>query len=212
MSSTTKTLDRFRDKIAILRDRFSAGDSQCMDYDSHGFVTASAMSDASIAEFEREHRICLPDEYRSFLATFGDTTVGPSLDFRKLADAVTPHSSKPFPLTAPFLGGCSPDHLAIPKSEQWEDLKGLMSEWDAIPKGYGVLNIANYGCALYAVLVINGPNAGRVWMLSGDAAYYGPFGGSELLHDEFSMEWIPTDTPKEYSFFEWYEHWLDSIL
>ena len=72
---------------------------------------------------------------------------------------------------------------------------------------------APYGCAIDGVLVLNGPFCGRVWFVTGDAAYYGPFGGAELLHDEEAGDsWEPTETPKDYSFFEWYESWLDGQL
>lgn len=170
------------------------------------------MPEASIAAFEREHGINFPNQYRSFLATFGNTNVGPSLHFNNHEEAITPDSRLPFPLKSPFLGACSIAHQAIPQSQQWDDLKRLMTEWDSIPKTQGVLNIADYGCALYCVLILNGPYSGHVWVLSGDAAYYGPFGGSEALHDELSTAWTPTDTPEDYTFFEWYEHWLDSAL
>ncbi len=89
----------------------------------------------------------------------------------------------------------------------------LLEEWERIPKDNGVLWISDYGCAMYGVLVLNGPYRGQVWFLTGDAAYYGPFGGSEALHDESAAaNWTPTEEPREYSFFEWYESWLDVKL
>ena len=75
------------------------------------------------------------------------------------------------------------------------------------------MSICDYGCALYGKLILTGPYRGRVWNLSGDAAYYGPFGGAEGLHDEFApCEDEPTDDPRDYTFLEWYESWLDGQL
>lgn len=52
-----------------------------------------------------------------------------------------------------------------------------------------------------------------MWIQSGDTAYYGPFGGSEPLHDEtWPPEWKATDHPREYAFLEWYESWLNARL
>ena len=96
---------------------------------------------------------------------------------------------------------------------KWEDHSRLVALWKTIPKDHGVLAIADYGLAMKAVVILNGPFAGRVWMLSGDAAYHGPFGGSEPLHDSKAhSKWRPTETPRKYSFFAWYEGWLDGQL
>ena len=86
-----------------------------------------------------------------------------------------------------------------------------MDGWNRIPINDGVLLICDYGCAIYAVLVLNGPYSGQVWLRIDDQVYYGPFGGSEILHEESaSLEW--SECPREYTFFEWYESWLNMRL
>jgi hypothetical protein len=204
-------LDRFDAKIAALREWFNDTDPPSYGI-AHGFALANPMDEANLHRIEEEAGVALPAEYRSFLLRFGDGEVGPGW-YHRLRKGLTPASNRPFPLTKPFLGCCSPAHQRLSKDAQWEDFRQLSSEWDRIPKHDGVLAICDYGCAMHGVLILNGPLCGRVWMLSGDAAYFGPFGGSEGLHDEYTpSEWEPTDTPKDYSFLEWYESWLDGQL
>ncbi len=149
--------------------------------------------------------MALPGEYRAFLARFGDGDVGPCT-FHRLRDAITEESGLPFPLSRPFLGMCAPEVKS-------EEFGGLVKQWDIISQQKGILWICDYGCAIYGGLVMNGPFREKIWTLTGDAAYYGPFGGSECLVSEFaSDDWEPTESPRDYSFFEWYEFWLDTEL
>jgi SMI1 / KNR4 family (SUKH-1) len=192
------TLDRFNAKLRALR--------------SPGFATAEPMAESDVRRVEEEAGVSLPPEYREFLLRFGDGQVGPG-HFRRLREGLTPGSRRPFPLASPFLACCSPAHQRLSEEAQWEEYRRLAREWEAIPKDDGALSICDYGCAIYGRLILNGPFRGKVWVLSGDAAYYGPFGGSEPLHDESALaEWEPTFSPRDYSFAEWYESWLDGQL
>src|ERR1700730_4817056 len=101
----------------------------------------------------------------------------------------------------------------LANERQREDHGELLKQWEPIPKEDGVLAISDYGCAIHGVLILNGPYCGKVWILQGDAGYYGPFGGAEPLHDESAQaEWIPIEHPRDYSFLEWYESWLNARL
>jgi SMI1 / KNR4 family (SUKH-1) len=205
------TLNRFNDKLHALRSWFE--ESRPPSYGiAHGFVTAEPMAEPEIRRVEDQAGISLPSEYREFLLRFGDGQVGPGW-FRSLRDGLTTASERPFPLTAPLLGCCSPGHQRLSKDAQREEFGRLQEEWGLIPKDDGVLLICDYGCAIFGRLILNGPFRGNVWIVQGDSAYYGPFGGSGPLHDEYeSAEWEPTDSPRGYSFYEWYESWLDGQL
>lgn len=168
------------------------------------------LEEDQIQELESAYKVSFPIEYRAFLKRVGDISIGPGLKFNRPSEGLSENSHRPFPLKKPLLGRCSPDHHELPKDQQWDDYGRLVKHWDAIAHDFGVQSIADYGCAMYALLILNGHLAGRVWMLSGDAAYYGPFGGSEMLHDGASVEWEPTFEPTDYSFLEWYLHWLNS--
>jgi hypothetical protein len=89
----------------------------------------------------------------------------------------------------------------------------LLDLWKSLPKEDGVLALSDYGCAIYGVLILNGPYRDKVWIQSGDAAYYGSFGGSEPLHNEsWPPDWEASAHPREYSYLEWYESWLNVRL
>jgi hypothetical protein len=204
-------LDRFDAKLRALRSWFDETRPPSHGI-AHGFATAEPMTEQAVRRIEEERGVSLPAEYRSFLLRFGDGQVGPGR-FRRVREGLTPASKQPFPLSEPFLGCCSPAHQRLSKEAQWEEYKQLSEAWDRIPTDAGILSICDYGCAIYGALVLNGPFCGKVWVLSGDAAYYGPFGGSEVMHHEDApTEWEPTDAPRDYSFSEWYESWLDGQL
>ena len=74
------------------------------------------------------------------------------------------------------------------------DITANLEGVEQIPLGHGVLTLSDYGCAMYGVLVLNGLSCGRVWMISGDAAYDGPFGGCEPLHAEGAGDWEGSTT------------------
>lgn len=206
-------LDRIEANLSALRVWAEEGKPLPFVDEGHDFAVGEPMAEAELLAIERQYQVSLPAEYRAFLGRFGDTTVGPGNRFRRVREGLTAGSKEPFTLAKPFLGTCSPSHQRLSNERQWEAFKGLLEEWERIPKGNGVLWISDYGCAMYGVLVLNGPYRGQVWFLTGDAAYYGPFGGSESLHDESAAaDWTPTEEPREYSFFEWYEGWLNVRL
>ncbi len=206
-------LDRIEGNLARLRLWADHGKPLPFIDEGHDFTVTEPMPEAELLEIERHFDLTLPAEYRSFLGRFGDTTIGPGNSFRRVNEGLTARSTKPFPLAKPFLGACSPSHQRLPNERQREDFGHLLKQWDPIPKQDGVLAISDYGCVTYGVLILNGPYCGQVWILYGDSAYYGPFGGYELLHDESaSANWTPNEQPREYSFFEWYESWLNLRL
>jgi hypothetical protein len=194
------TLDRLAANLAILRASCNDG-------------VGSLLDEAALQAVEREYEVILPTEYRCFLERFGDLSVGPGNVFRRVGEGLSARSKNRFPLSEPFLGTLSPAHQELAQEQQWNDYGRLLKQWERIPKQDGVLAISDYGCAIYGVLILNGPDAGKVWIQHADTAYYGPFGGSESLHDEsFLSEWTATNDLRDYSFLEWYESWLDARL
>ncbi len=210
MDDPQAVLDRFSTKLRALR-RAHRCNPEVFD-EGNGFLTGPPLSEEHIRPVEREYRLILPPEYRAFLRRFGDTATGPGVTYFRLGEGLTPDSGEPFPLSRPFLGCESPDHQRLPGDEQWDDFLRLCREWEQIPRSHGILKLFDYGCAISGVLVLNGPFCGKVWVVSGDAAYYGPLGELGPLHDESAAGWEPNETPMDYSLFEWYESWLDGQL
>jgi hypothetical protein len=206
------TLDRLAAKLGRLREAYERN-PKFFDVVG-GFITGPPLSEEQVGRIECEYGLVLPQEYRAFLLRFGDIGTGPGNAFSRLNEALTPNSREPFPLAGPFLGCASPRHHRLPVSQRTEDYGRLLREWERIPLDHGVLKLSGYGCAIYGVLILNGTFRGKVWIISGDAAYYGPFGGAEALHDEEagSGEWEPTEAPKDYPFLEWYESWVDGQI
>jgi hypothetical protein len=196
-------LDRMEAKLLALRPRLEGNHPS--------LAIEEPITESEVQRIEAERGVLLPAEYCSFLLRFGDGRVGPH-QFQRVREGLTDTSEREFPLSAPFLGVCSPAHQRLPPEAQMGEYKRLVAQWDAIPRSNGVSVICHYGCGIYAVLILNGRFRGKVWLYSQDAAYYGPFGGAEALHDEAAVAWEPTENPRDYSFFEWYEHWLDSQL
>lgn len=194
-------LDRFDTKIQTLRSWVQSHPSSWII--EHQFTPATPLSESELQQIEQEYEIALPPEYRAFLQRFGDVDFGPGNQFYRVREGLSAASRHRFPLDEPFYG-CE---LPAFQNEQYSE---LLKQWNAIPKDNGVLSICDYGCAIYANLILSGRFRDRIWLLSGDAAYYGPFGNAELFHDETLRE--PTHPPRNYSFFEWYEHWLDNQL
>ena len=209
----TATLDRIDASLVGLRKWAEEGKPLPFIDEGHDFVIGPPMEEAELQAIERKYEVALPPEYRSFLVRFGDTSSGPGNLFRRVNEGLTARSKNRFPLDKPFLGTLSPAHQRLAQERQWEDYGQLLKQWEPIPKEDGVLAISDYGCAIYGVLVLNGPYCGKVWIQHGDTAYYGPFGGSEPLHDEsWPPEWTATEHPRDYSFLEWYESWLNARL
>jgi len=205
-------LDRIDANLAGLRTWAEVGEPLPFIDEGHDFVVGPPMEEAELQAIERKYELTLPSEYRAILARFGDTSIGPGNLFRRVNEGLTANSKNPFPLAEPFLGTCSIAHYRLSNERQWEEYGKLLEEWQPIPKEDGVLAINGYGCAIYGVLILNGPYCGKVWILQGNAAYYGPFGNHEPLHDESWSDWMPTEQPRDYSFLEWYESWLNVRL
>lgn len=117
----------------------------------HGYVFAAPLSEKTVADYELRHGSALPLEYRVFIAEIGN-------------------------------GGAGPDYGVLPLPPQPPDLK---RDWpyddayeaadeeefdDELP---GAIQIADYGCATYQLLVVSGVHAGEVWL---DARWQYPAG------------------------------------
>jgi hypothetical protein len=121
---------------------------------------ARPLTEAEIARFEAEHGVKLPDSYRAVLRTIGDHAPLPTRPggaLAPLADArgLSVASAAVGPLADPF------PHVGDAAVEL---------EWDEEADDYadplwlrGCLPLTEAGCDESLVLVISGPDRGRVW-------------------------------------------------
>ncbi|EYE99986.1 Hypothetical protein CAP_1859 [Chondromyces apiculatus DSM 436] len=114
---------------------------------SHGYTFAPCLTEAEVAEAEQRHGLTLPPPYRAFITRLGNGGVGPQYGIGPFRVSEE-HQSRPFPHTAPF--------------QLTEDTLD-----DLLP---GAARLADCGCGIEIVLVLNGPAAGQVWL---DARYEG---------------------------------------
>lgn len=146
---------------------------------SRGIRLSPPLTEAEIANFERFNGVGLPPDYREFLLCVGDGGAGPP-EYGLCALGTTPSDfdfarpdlSRPFPFTRPWT---------------WED--GASSSEGRQDDAYlGILILGTDGCGQYWVLVVRGPDFGKIWML-GDVGI--------------------TPAIPNMTFVQWYETWLD---
>jgi hypothetical protein len=196
----TNKLGRIREKLQRLRtfdvslEQFGAK--------SHKYQLGAPLAEVKLQDYEQQHGVALPYEYRRFLTEIGHGGAGPFYGLFPL-DSHDPEFinmfggdlGKPFPWTSAF----DPDG--------WErglsigDLEGV--EWDEEGKYVGMflpgaLYLCHYGCAIRIFLIVCGPCEGEVWRDS-QADGKGIF--PEV--DEHG---------NRLGFLDWYELWLDKSL
>lgn len=201
-------IERIKEKLTQLRERDTK--FWVMDADRHKYQLSPPLSEEVIANWEARAQVKLPEEYRLFLCELGEGPAGPGLGMRKLTETnITPHLKQPFPLVEPFLGLGSIDTSKLDPEQEWETYKEFAAEWGKIPAD-GSLLLTHYGCDIYGKLILNGKYCGEIWIREGYSPSYSPFGYSVHLHDPDQNPC--TDLPKHFTFFQWYEHWLDAAL
>lgn len=151
----------------------------------HGFRLNPPLPESSVAAFEAEHGIALPEGYRRFVVELGDGGAGPGYGLLTLADAYAEVSdSGGLAEPSPFTPGkrYSPDW--------WDGFCGPDESTDPLQ---GTLAVVHHGCTSYTQLVVSGPGRGR--LVNADLNGVPP---PYVLEDE--------------DFLSWYERWLDELL
>jgi hypothetical protein len=121
-----------------------------------------------------------------------------------------------FPLTAPFRS--ITDEMWDIQIPNWDERLRSQHEsnknaFKSIDFGRGVLKITHYGSGVYAVLVVNGPFRGQVWLTDPHMGDYVPASMRTDLHDST----VKTENAyalyrEPFTFISWYSHWLDSAI
>lgn len=104
--------------------------------------------------------------------------------------------SRPFPYDEPF----------CVKTDEEQFL------WETTWFAEGAYLLAHYGCAIYALLVLNGPHADTVWLADCNLKWITPFGMQSRWHYAARDDAEPNDRDRTFSFLDWYEHWLDRAI
>ena len=133
--------------------------------DGHEYQIGPTLSEAQLSDFEQQHKITLPQDYRLYLQRVGN---GGNGDPAKIQKNPWFHAGAgPFngiyPLHDELISKNA--HLPFPFRSDAELTDEQYEEWDVendvhIP---GLIEIASQGCAGTVRLVVNGDGHGEVW-------------------------------------------------
>lgn len=185
---------------------------------SHRYQLGPCLSEAEVSAFEARHSLSLPADYRAFLLEVGDGGAGPYYGLYSLAKALTivqrkvgnPPDvlSRPFPHAEPYLHPVDADD---------DVLEAFYSEVYDPQHVHGTLPLADFGCGIDALLVVNGAAHGTLWLddrysENGVWPLYVINGVVDFTPDLFLEADEDEDTVAHCSFAEWYAGWLDERL
>lgn len=132
----------------------------------------SALGWQAVHAFEAEHKIVLPEPYRTFVAVITDGAYSGPPEYGLLPVAEVPDDwggdeqardlSKAFPLTSAWMWEDDPDGF--------DDADELIEQL----RNHGSVVLGTDGCAMNWHLVVSGPHRGHVWLITDVGAV--PFG------------------------------------
>jgi hypothetical protein len=174
------------------------------------------ISESAARQFEEDHNIVLPQEYRHFLIRVGNGGVGPYYGIFPLgmmdgsSSAIEPwHENEgivgtlsvPFLLTSPWNDLSSQPDPALSKTNP-DEYERQLGVYDATYFNAhlldGAIPICHMGCALRVWLIVTGPQAGFLWR-DGRAECTG-----------LSPMKLQNGNPANFS--AWYLEWLENPL
>jgi hypothetical protein len=173
-------IGRILAKLAAVRRRGYASFGS----EKHRFKLNPPLAEATIAAFEKQHTVQLPNDYRLFLAAAGNGGAGPYYGILPLEqwNRITPENdpyalAKPSPLRPDLAAGSSLSQaLGCAPEELFQ----------------GALALNEQGDSYYGLLIVTGRYRGHVVYVDADAACPIHFAAQDFL--------------------SWYERWLDELL
>lgn len=206
----TSLADRFRAKLALLRDRDRK--REIFGASAHEYALEKCLTAADVAAIEARAGVRLPDGYRDFLLHVGNGGAGPfygifpwgkwdeGADWNE-DDGFVGNLARPFPHSVAW--NLSEAELEPPEAFSSEEDEHAWHEaleekvWKTSLVD-GAIPIAHHGCGLRTWLVLTGPERGHVWY--------------DARAENGGLRPHSTDTKPRLTFEEWYESWLDRSL
>jgi hypothetical protein len=207
-----------RDGLRRLRE--STSPLKVFGSQAHGFRTHPPLSEKAVREFEAQHRVTLPPEYRGFLIQVGNGGAGPAYGLFQLGEMDDGFGHKPWAEDGGFLGVLS---QPFPHTGPWNDLseepvydesreddpvwedeyQRQLDAWE--DRVYwnpanvnGAVPICHLGCAQRQWLVVTGPEAGNVW--------------DDRRADYGGLKPVQQPGRERVTFLQWYRSWLEEAL
>jgi len=174
----------------------------------HKYLLNNCLTEEYIRNFEENHKISLPEEYRNFLKRVGNGGAGPSYGLLPLErfyylGELAIRLYKNYNKEGFTLSEIDPNFLSkpFPYTSDWENM--IDDEADILDSKDENINTFNYdiqgtialcdhGCGLFNILVVSGAERGKVWF-------------------EFRIEGHGMGRVSD-SFINWYEGWLDRSI
>jgi hypothetical protein len=172
---------------------------------THRYKFNPRLTEHEVSDFERIHRIKLPSDYRRFLLEIGNGGSGPAYGLFPLADwnfeldiSDPSYLSTEFPHTDKWnmsqdFSTDNDDYYETEAFLNWEQ------EYFSTKNTTGSIRICHYGCAIYYLLVISGPEAELVWV-------------DDRANDQGIYPAISKLTGKRLMFTDWYDEWLTESM
>jgi hypothetical protein len=155
----------------------------------HGFTLDAPLTEEQLLDWETRVGMTLPSQYRSFLTVVAAAGAGPFyglLGFR-VTDGIAhwvgdawrgpeqlnlrvefPHLDEFLPIAWDTLPGIEEDQFPTPAA--YAEAERRRAELVQVLKDrertetYGTIPLSHQGCGYYDLLVVNGPDAGHVWV------------------------------------------------
>jgi hypothetical protein len=172
--------------------------------DSHKYKINAKLSDSRIIDFEKLHKISLPQDYKDFLTKIGNGGVGPYYGLFKLEQwnfddygNINQDLSQPFPYSENWN-----DLIEFEENEDYtetEEFKKWEEHYFNDSHTNGAIRICHYGCAVHFFLIVNGKEFGNVWI-------------DDRTSDKGLFPVLSKATGQRMSFSDWYYEWIESSL
>ncbi len=172
----------------------------------HDYIINPPVDIKKIRKFEKEINEKLPSQYFLFLTKICNGKAGPDYGLYPFEEAIETaiyyYNEYPSDLPVPDNKKCfSKFPITTKQVEKYIkeeiDYENYRIDDFNIDKLSGIVLLSNYIQGHDYILVVKGEQKGKVWLYS-DARFLTP-----LYHN---------DTLKQYTFFDWYESWLDDSL
>lgn len=194
-----QSLNAYHTGINTLRtaDKFFRTFGSREPWGGHQYRLNRVVSLQTLKNFEKKYRIRLPKEYVEFLSEIGNGGMGPAYGLIPLLKSVKGIPKKE--ICSVFLPGNN-EAIRIMEARADQEISGL-PEWERetvrIDRA-GYLNLADYGCGEYAILILTGEQKGKVWYRYEDKAH------PMFISRKGKLSVL--------NFRDWYMHWLNESV
>lgn len=160
----------------------------------HRYRVYPCLAETEIAEFEQQHRVALPQDYRRFLLEIGNGGAGPNYGLQRLDAPV--HKGTGSLLFCPWSHSATWNlsYKQFPTVEEYNEV------YHSDGQVQGSLFLSDLGCGHEVLLVISGRERGTIWEDSRGS----DTGIAPVQYGD--------DPAERVSFTGWYEAWLDKSL